>query len=294
MSETGLALKIGSLVLGLGTYLVLFKQIKGLKKHGWSGLFYILGVSFIISLSTLLLLIMSSAKEVTAILIAQAYIIIIGILHVAFGNKLIKWYSRQAFGAQLTMIISILLFSYFFFSLSFTFLVDSNARLIWQMSLLWFLVPVLLNQTINKLLEVPPKNYKKWQYPVGLTIDDPTDEEMENPVVISFVFKKSPEEQGETTFRAKAPSEMTLGRLFYFFIDDYNGRHPEAPISIVDEGNNPDNWNFFKIKNKFLNLKNALDPDITISENRIRENDVLICNRVDINENLKQDETIEQ
>ncbi|GAG60698.1 unnamed protein product, partial [marine sediment metagenome] len=32
--------------------------------------------------------------------------------------------------------------------------------------------------------------------------------------------------------------------------------------------------------NKFLRLKEALDPDDSIYNNQIKENDVLVCNRV--------------
>jgi len=84
-----------------------------------------------------------------------------------------------------------------------------------------------------------------------------------------------------TTFRAKAPVGMTLGRLFYFFINDYNSRHPEEPISYTNEKNEADPWVFFKVKNKLFRINEALDQDSSIASNNIRENDVLVCKRVD-------------
>lgn len=293
MSGTSLAFKIGSLVLGLGAYFVLFKKVKGLKKYGLSSLFYVLAASIILSLSTLFLLFKTSTGEITSLIFGQIIILTVGTLHVFFAKKLLPWYGEQKFGMQLVFIICTLLFGYFFSNLSLSFIVNSDIEFVWYLSLLWFLVPVLLDRTIAELLEVPPKKYKKWQYPVDVTIEDPTDEEMENPVVISFVFQKNALASEDTTFRAKAPQEMTLGRLFYFFIDDYNSRHPEAPISIVDENKQPDEWVFFKIKNKFLRLKKALDPDDSIFSSRIKENDVLICTRVSMNENFSKDEATE-
>jgi len=293
MSGTSLALKIGSLVLGLGAFFVLFKKVKGLKKYGLSSLLYVLLTALLLSASTLFLFSASSWGEITSLILAQFTILVISTLHVFLARKLLPWYNEQKFMMQVVFIICMLLFGYFFFNLSFTFLVESEAEIIWYLSLLWFLVPVLLNQTINKLLEVPQKEFKKWQYPLGENIEDPSDEEMENPVVISFVFKKNPDAPEETTFRAKAPLGMSLGRLFYFFINDYNSRHPESTISITSAANMPDDWIFFKQKNKFLKLKTALDPEEEMGNSNIKENDVLICSRVILTEKKSQNETTE-
>ncbi|HDR50720.1 MAG TPA: hypothetical protein ENN90_03740 [Mariniphaga anaerophila] len=293
MSGISLALKIGSLVLGLGAYMVLFKKVKGLKKYGVTSLIYVLLVSLLLSATTLFLYLRPGTSEFAALIFAQLVIISLGTLHVLFASELLPWYSDQVFSMQLVFIICMLLFSYFFANMAFTFLVESNVEMVWHLSSLWFLVPVLLNQTIEKLLEVPPKQFKKWHYPVGVSVEDPTNEEMENPVVISFVFKKNAESEDATTFRAKAPQEMKLGMLFYFFINDYNSRHPESPVAFADKNNQPHPWIFFKLKSKWLKIKTALDPEDTILNCRIKENDVLVCNRELINEKISDHETTE-
>ncbi len=293
MSGTSLALKIGSLVLGLGTFFILFKKVKGLKRYGISSLFYVLLVSLFLSSTTLSLFLQPMIGEMAALLFAQFIIVAIGTLHVLFASKMLPWYTGQGFNMQIVFIICILLFGYFFSNICFTFFVGTNIAIVWYLSLLWFFVPVLLNQTITKLLEVPPKQFKQWVYPLNQTIPDPSDEEMENPVVISFEFNKNTDSGHATTFRAKAPVGMSLGRLFYFFINDYNSRHPEGTIRFIDEKNVPYPWTFFKIKNKLFGIKTALDPDDSIYNSDIRENDVLICNRVSNNEKLQDYETAE-
>jgi len=290
MSGTSLALKIGSLVIGLGVFLAIFKKIKGLKKYGIASLFYVIIVSVILALPTLLLY-SESSSELKLLIINQIIIIVLGTLHVILSKKMLPWYSTQLFNMQLLFIFCIIIFSYLFLNLSFSFFVSSKVQLVWALSLLWFLVPLLLNQTINKLLEVPQKEYKKWLYPLNSTIDDPSDEEMENPVVISFVFQKNSDSTESTTFRAKAPVGMALGKLFYFFINDYNSRNPESTVSYLNELKEPDEWIFFRLKSKFLRIKAALDPDDSIYNNNIKENDVLVCNRFYINTNIKEDET---
>ena len=94
-------------------------------------------------------------------------------------------------------------------------------------------------KTVDELLKVPPKKYKLWYYPVDQNIEDPSDEELENPIIISFIFKKNEKSNELTTFRAKAPVGMKVGRLFYFFINDYNDRHPEGAISYLMKTMNP-------------------------------------------------------
>jgi len=127
---------------------------------------------------------------------------------------------------------------------------------------------------------VPQKEYKLWYYPVNQNIDDPSDEELENPIVISFIFKKNEHSNESTTFRAKAPVGMQVGRLFYFFINDYNGRHPEGVISYMNEQNEPYGWIFKKVRNKFLGLKEVIDPESPVYTEEIRENDLLYCQRI--------------
>ncbi len=294
MSGTSLALKIGTLVVGAGIFLVLLKKIKGLKKFGIASLFYVVFVSLALALPVLLLY-SNNSNEIKLLIINQAFVIAIGTLHVILSKKLLPWYNEQPFKMQILFIICILIFAYLFSNLSLSFLVSSKVQLVWALSLLLFLVPILLDRTIIKLLEVPQKEFKTWLYPIKASIEDPSDEEMENPVVISFVFKKNDNSSESTTFRAKAPVGMSLGRLFYFFINDYNSSHPEGMISFIDEANKePYLWMFFKSKSKLFKLKEALNPEDSIYSNNIKENDILICNRFIKTTKLPEDETNKQ
>ncbi len=292
MSGTSLALKIGSLVLGMGVFLILFKKVKGLKKYGFAGFLYVFFLSILLSLPSFFLFLIDSFSEFSLLLFGQTSIILLGILHVVLSKKIVPWFGEQVFNVQLILIITLLLFSYFFTNLSFSFLVTSELPLIWYLSLLWFVVPVLLEFAINRLLEVPEKEFKTWHYPVNENIEDPSDEELENPVVISFIFRKTPGSKEQTTFRAKAPVAMSLGKLFFFFINDYNSRHPEEMISYLNEENTPVPWIFFKVKNKLLKTKESLDPDDSIYNNNIKENDLLICHKSNINKKTESNESI--
>ncbi|WP_430935076.1 TssN family type VI secretion system protein [Saccharicrinis sp. 156] len=285
MSGASLAIKFTSLIVGASILFFLYKKVSALKKFGLTGLLYVLGLSLSMALSTLLLATGLKSNEILALVIAQVLIVVLGILHIRLYINFLPWYDKLSFNIQIVLLLCVLLFAQFFSGLSFSYVVNSVVPIVWYLSLLWFLIPTLLNQTVNKFMEIPAKEFKTWQYPLNENIEDPSDKEMEHPVVISFVFRKNEDDTEYTTFRAKAPVAMPLGRLFYFFINDYNSRHPEEGISYVSESQEPIEWVFFKLKNKFFKIKEAMDPDDTIYGNHIIENDELICMRV--NNHLK-------
>ncbi len=280
MNSTSIALKLGSLVFSGGILIILFKKIKVLKKYGLASIIYILLISLLLAFPTLFNLFGLSFSEILLLVLAQVFILIVGILHVVFAHTALPWYKDQPFNLKLLFIISILFLAFFFSNLSLSDLQKQQLPLVWYLSLLWFLIPVLLNKTVEELLKVPPKEYKLWFYPVDQNIDDPSDEELENPVVISFIFKKNEFGNELTTFRAKAPVAMKVGRLFYFFINDYNGRHPEGSISYVDNNHEPFGWIFKKVRSRLFGLKEVIDPDNSVYSNEIKENDLIYCRRI--------------
>jgi hypothetical protein len=280
MSSASIALKVASLVFTGGIFIILIKRIKALKKYGLASILYILMISILLAFPTLFNLFKLNFGEILLLVFAQAFILIIGILHVILIPATLPWYKIQPFNLQLLFIICILFLAFFFSNLSLSELQEQQFPLVWYLSLLWFLIPVLIDKTVDEYLKVPQKVFKLWYYPIEQNIEDPSDEELENPVVISFIFKKNAISSELTTFRAKAPVGMQVGRLFYFFINDYNGRHPEGAISYVDENNEPFGWIFKKVRNSFLGLKEVIDPDSTIYSNEIRENVLLYCQRI--------------
>lgn len=144
--------------------------------------------------------------------------------------------------------------------------------------MLFFFVPVLLLHTFDAAMEIPMPAYKTWQYPEK-PIDLPDEKENEHLYVIGFEIPKKVTDHKKTYFRAKAPEDMLLGDLFYHFINDYNDLHSETPIE-YSSGNIVQDW-VFRTKPKWNTFSKVLDPDLTVNENRIRENTVIICERVE-------------
>lgn len=73
---------------------------------------------------------------------------------------------------------------------------------------------------------------------------------------------------------------MDFGELFYYFINDYNERHPHATISYSNETGMPSGWIFFKKPKWYTLFTKYIDSERTIFTNHIRENDIIMCIRV--------------
>lgn len=181
-------------------------------------------------------------------------------------------------------------FSEFFFSLAFIFIgliaflkivsiFKEDYKIIFLTATLPFIIPLILYKLYELALSIPVKIYKQWIYPVGENIKDPTNDELKNPLVISFEFiKKEDETNKVTNFRVKAPENLEFGKLFYFFLNDYNERHPEGTIDFLYKDNTPHKWVFYKKPSFFKGLK-YINFNKTVIGNRLKENDIIICKR---------------
>jgi hypothetical protein len=142
-----------------------------------------------------------------------------------------------------------------------------------------FIVPFLFHRSFGSYLEIPSKEFKKWYYPFGRQINDPTDKELESPFVISFEFLKRLSDVEMTNFRAKAPAYMALGKLFYYFINDYNLKNPESKIEYAYDKKEPYGW-IFHTRPGWIRRRHYLDPEKLVKENAIVENSVITCERI--------------
>lgn len=147
-------------------------------------------------------------------------------------------------------------------------------------SSLLFVLPILFYKMYEFAMQIVLPIYDSWLYPLGKEIKDPTKDELANPKVISFEFRKKEDENDITNFRVKAPQAMEFGKLFYFFIVDYNERHPESEIEILNEKTQqPSSWAFHLKPNWWSTMK-RINFDQTVAANDIKEDSVIICSRV--------------
>ena len=124
-------------------------------------------------------------------------------------------------------------FSEFFFSLiyvllglvSFLHVVDkfrTPFSYLFATSAILFLIPTLVYKMYELASLIPFPIFKTWKYPLGQDIKDPSAEELAQPIIISFEFRKKINDGEITNFRVKAPKPMKFSKLFYFFINLIN------------------------------------------------------------------------
>ena len=186
----------------------------------------------------------------------------------------------KLFIGELIFAIAVVLFTIMVFSALVYFLKDKNFMFYpMLMSALFFFVPFLFVHTFNAAYKIPQSVFTTWQYPIGKPIDPPDEQEGERLLVIGFEIGKKTTDAKKTYFRARAPEGIKLGELFYHFINDYNELQSETPIQFIDHTNAPFEW-WYRVKPKWYQMNRLLDPFVTIRDNGIRENSVIICERI--------------
>ncbi len=250
------------------------------KKPFWYGLFSSLIASGTAFLSTLI----SDHSFFVFWFLAGIYLLF-GIIHVTFFQK--KYFHAEnednfkMILGEIMFGLSIIFFSIIIFSSVQYFLVKDKDYLFYPMlmSTIAFFIPFLFLQTFEAAYAIPSAEFKTWQYPLNERIEVPDDKPGEKLLVIGFEISKKPANTKKTYFRAKAPEGMMLGELYYHFINDYNDAQSETTIEYADDGFDSHNW-WFRRKPKWYQLQKILDPYISVRENGIKENSVIICERI--------------
>lgn len=214
-------------------------------------------------------------------ILIQLLCIGVGALHLSYMNRYLKWSGpEKMFWVEVLFTIIICLFGFMAFTLVFKWMNREGYHYLMASSVFWVLIVQFIYHTFKKAIAIPVKVFNKWYYPLHIDIDDPDEAKMKHLLVISFMFQKKTDDAYYTNFRAKAPVDMEFGELFYFFINDYNERHPNAKIEYVNEQGEPHGWTFYRKLKWYEFTTNYIDDRKTFFANRIRENDVIVCTRL--------------
>lgn len=211
--------------------------------------------------------------------------LLFGIVHMIIVHKKYFQHKEQnntkVFIGELFFAMSIILFTVCVFSSLQYFLKDNGKNFLFypiMMSTFAFFIPVLLMQTFEAAYSIPARIYNTWMYP-EVPIDLPEDDPREKLLVIGFEIAKKKMDIKKTYFRAKAPENIYLGDLYYFFINDYNEVQSETPIEFLNINKEPYQW-IFLLKRKWYQANKILDPFRTVKDNGVKENSVIISERI--------------
>ena len=212
--------------------------------------------------------------------------ILFGVIHVSFFHK--KYFyankndRKKIRIGEIMFGLSLIMFSVVAFSSLQYFLVDKT-YLFYPMliSMLCFFIPVLVVYSFESAYNIPLPVFATWQYPIHAPIDLPDERVNEKLVVIAFMIAKGSNDKIKTNFRAKGPENMMLGELYYHFLNDYNELHSETTIDYADEDMNAQEW-WFRVKPKWYQRNRILDPELSMRDNRIKEDTIIICERIPV------------
>jgi hypothetical protein len=210
--------------------------------------------------------------------------LLFGFIHVVFFHK--RYFSsnktnrNRVIIGEILFALSLILFTVVVFSSLQYFLRDRDFMFFPMLiSMLSFFIPIVLLYTFEAAYKIPPPVFATWYYPLTAPIELPDEKVNEKILVIAFEISKNATDNVKTNFRAKGPEAMLLGDLYYHFLNDYNDVQSETPIKFTDKDDHPYEW-WFRIKPKWYQGNRILDPELSIRDNHVKENSIIICERI--------------
>jgi hypothetical protein len=293
MVDRWLTPDLNRLLLYLGIGLISFSVIISLvakkirssfKPFSKKAIWYLIIAAAVFALTGLFIAIRFFSTYTGYFVFFQVLFLLYGCLHIYLMQRKMAWgKDKQSFWPDLIYTVLIMLAGAICFMVTYRLVNREGLELSMMMSALFFIIPLFVWHTYQAALAIPPKVLNQWYYPVHEPMEDPEEGKLKNMLLISFEFQKNGNDSFFTNFRAKAPVDMELGQLFYYFINDYNERHPQGQIHYTNATGKPYGWMFYKKPKWYTILTTYMDSEKTIFLNRIRENDVIVCSR--INEN---------
>lgn len=283
---TGEVLKmLGILGLGGFSLMAIMSRIVGKIRGSFQpyikpSIFYLLAASLIFALLGFLGYSAFFSNPLRTFIIIQLLFILLGSLHIYCMQKYLPYtVGPKSIGVSIIFTLVVSLFGFMVFVVVFKWINRDGYHYITGAAILFFIIPYFVYQCFLKAIAMPPKIFTEWFYPVHVSIKDPEEDKLKNMLVISFEFQKKLNEPHFTNFRAKAPRDMEFGQLFYYFINDYNERHPNGKIEFADKNLSAYGWIFYQKPAWYTINTKYIDADKTFYANRIRENEVVVCRR---------------
>ncbi|VXB92874.1 conserved membrane hypothetical protein [Flavobacterium sp. 9AF] len=209
----------------------------------------------------------------------QVYFTLVGIAHLKVFHDTFKKFDTKNYLSEIAITFSCSLFLAAFLFVITKWFLDGEFSFYLLSSLLFFFLPSLCYKLFEYAISIPVKLHKRWFYPLNDKYPSPKVSEMKNIIILNLVFQKKATDNQIINFKVKAPRAIDFGRLFYYFINDYNEKNPNSQIHFVDEKNQPYGW-YFYTKPKWFSSSEYIDPDLAIDTNNIKDGATIICQRI--------------
>jgi hypothetical protein len=270
-------LAIGSLIVG-----VLSRYIRNFPLYKKKALWYLAIMILIFAVISSIPFLFTHQNSMSQYIFYEIWFLGLGIVHCNLMYTRF-WSNESTLGADLAFIVAVWLFGGVgFLLIQWLFVKEELVFYPLLTCMFTFALPTAVYKTFEKMMAIPARIFKWWQYPAYQDVPEVNEDDMRDLIVIGFEFEKQTTDHERTYFRARTPIKMDLGDLFYHFINDYNDRYPNTPIDVMDANGHPYGW-VFHLKSKWLGTAKTLDPDKPVFMNGMQENSVIICNRIIVN-----------
>ena len=217
-------------------------------------------------------------------IISQVIFLGLGIINV----NLLLYYFRKHFKTswksilfECIMTLTCMLFGGYLFYLIFGLVSNGlGDPIMAATSILAFAIPLVFYYCYIAFISIPFDIYKTWQFDPSQKPHNFQGVDFDRLMVLNVELSKNSEDQQRFRIKAKTlPTGITYGDWFYRVVDDYNHKNPNSTIQLLDQNQNSYYWIFY-IKKSFFSSRKYIDFEKDISENKISENQVVICKRV--------------
>ena len=235
-----------------------------------------------VAIVAIFLLIIYNLKQSTVMLryfSLMAYMAVAGALHVYFYRLLFERFESENYFKELGFAIVEAAFLVIPIILVASYFNDYDYMYNYFAVLAAFVFPTALYSLFNFSVAIPTKLYTKWYYPLDKKYEVPTHNELTNMIILNFLFYKNPEEPHLTSFKVKAPKNMQFGRLFYFFVNDYNQKKSANQIEMFHKENESYGW-YFNTKPKWYGATQHINSELTVENNNLNDGDSVLCQRI--------------
>ncbi len=213
-------------------------------------------------------------------LVSQGYYLLMGILFVqAYEHHIGKNVEKHKVLLQVFVMLVIVLLGGYLFAVVYNLLHNDTVGYIGATCILIFFIPAIFYWTYLAFISIPFEIYKVWEYPSNTEEINFDGLDFDRLLVLDIEFSKQPDAEERLRVKAKAPADITLGDWFRKFIDDYNYKFPASTIEYIRPDGSMHSWVFY-CKKSFLHSRRLLDPELTITENKIKEHIKITSKRV--------------
>lgn len=274
-------LQFSLIFLVLGSLLIIVvKKLKSVfSANCKKGLFYILAMALLFFSAGFLSKegLFGGSLLFNYVIICTVFLII-GIVHFLALSKFLSWDNEVKRFSEIVFTAIVIVIGSLAYLNAAAYFGASTFQYFFLSCIIIFFVPLSYIGMWKALVSLPVPIFHKWYYPIARNISLPDTDELRNLRIISLEFNKTPKSP-KSVFKAKAPENMNFGKFFYHFINDYNHKSPESPITYLDETNQTWGWSFH-VKPNILSTTRNINPEHTIDANKIKENTTIICQRV--------------